>query len=424
MKLNSGKTVRRLGCLLLVATGFAIPSATFAQTTGSQGASSTPARRLTLQEALALADRQNLDIAAARLRRMVSLAGITIAGERPNPTVSFGATRDTPHESLFFDLPVELGGKRSTRMEQAKQEVSLTEVEISTVGRQVRHDVRDAFFAAVLGASIVDQQAKLVELATKLRDIAKSRFDAGDVPQLEVMQADLELARAQADLEVARQEAKIVFGKLAALLNEPAGTTWELVTPLDTMPEQMGLLDLISRATGANPELQHLAQELKVEQARQKAFQAERVPELTLEGGADFNSPPDFKVGARGQLTVGIPVFTRMQGELAQSAATQKLIEGETLATQRSVAGDVEVAFNEFNARVTEVRLYRETVIPAGRKLEDLAEQSYGAGRTSILAVLDAQRNVQQNERDYLQSLFELQQAFAELEQIVGVPLD
>ncbi|HUK31914.1 MAG TPA: TolC family protein [Candidatus Acidoferrum sp.] len=416
--------IRGLRCLALVAVGCTLPIGLYAQATPGQVGDSASGRRLTLQEALSLADRQNLDIAAARLKKMVSLAGITIAGERPNPTVSFGATRDTPHESLFFDLPVELGGKRSTRIEQARQEVSLTDIEISTVSRQVRHDVRNAFFAAALGASTVHQQQKLVDLATRLRDIAKSRFDAGDVPQLEVMQADLELSRAQADLEVARQEARVAFGKLAALLNEPAGTTWELVTPLDSMPEQVGLQDLVSRATAANPELQHLAQELKVEQAREKVFRAERVPDVTLEGGADFNSPPDFQVGARGQVTVGVPVFTRMQGELAQSAATQKLIEGETLATQRSVAGDVETAFNEFNARLTEVRLYRDTVIPAGRKLEDLAEQSYSAGKTSILAVLDAQRNVQQNERDYLQSLYELQQAFAELEQIVGVPLD
>jgi len=53
-----------------------------------------------------------------------------------------------------------------------------------------------------------------------------------------------------------------------------------------------------------------------------------------------------------------------------------------------------------------------------------MAEDSYRAGKTSILAVLDAQRDVQQNEHDYLQSLFDLQQAFAELEQIVGVNLD
>jgi outer membrane protein, heavy metal efflux system len=418
------KISQRWRCALLLAIVSACPVAAFAQGPASQSASSAPGRKITLQDALSLAEKQNLDIAAARLKRMVALAGITIAGERPNPSVSFGVSRDTPHQTLLFDLPVELGGKRGSRMETARQEASLTDVEISTVNRQVRRAVRDAFFAAALGAGIVGQEKRLVELATKLRDIAKSRFDAGDVPQLEVMQAELELARAQADLEVARQELKVLFVKLSALLNESSGTTWELVTPLDMMPQQVSLQDLIGRAASANPDLQHLAQELKVEQSREKIFRAERVPDVTLEAGAVINAPPDYRVGAQGQITVGLPVFTRYQGELAQSAATQKLIEGEELAARRSVEGDVEAAYNEFNAKLTEVRLYRETVIPAGRKLEALAEESYSAGRTSILAVLDAQRNVQQNERDYLQSLFELQQAFAELEEIVGVPLD
>jgi cobalt-zinc-cadmium efflux system outer membrane protein len=424
MSVTPGKISLWLRCALVLALVSAAIIPAPAQSPSNQGASSAAGRRLTLQEAFSVAEKQNLDIAAARLRRMVALAGITIAGERPNPTVSFGVSRDTPHESLFFDLPLELGGKRRTRMEAARQEAQLTDVEISTVSRQVRRAVRDAFFAAALGAGIVNQQTRLVALAAKLHDIAKARFDAGDVPQLEVMQADLEFARAQADLEVARQESKVAFGKLAALLNESSGMTWELVTPLDTMPQQVGLPDLISRATGANAELQHLAQELKVEQSREKIFRAERFPEVSLEAGADFNSPPDFKTGARGQVTVGLPIFTRYQGELAQSTATQKLIEGQTLATRRSVAGDVEAAYNEFTARLTEVRLYHDTVIPAGRKLETLAEESYSAGRTNILAVLDAQRSVQQNERDYLQSLFELQQAFAQLEEIVGVPLD
>lgn len=423
--MNYRNNAREVGCALLALLLCSLFSlSAFAQSGGSQGGSGSPARRLTLQEALSIADRQNLDLAAARLQRMVALAGITIAGERPNPSVSFDATRDIPHETLLFDLPIELGGKRSTRMETARQEVALTDVEISTVGRQVRRQVREAFFAAALGAGIVDQQGRLVELAKKLQVIAKTRFDSGDVPQLEVLQADLELARAQADLEVARQESKVALGKLASLLNEPAGTTWELVTPLETMPPESALPDLISRATDANPELQHLAQELKVEQSREKAIRAERIPDVSVGAGGVFNAPQEYHAGAMGELTIELPVFTRFQGELAQSAATQKLIEGETLATRRSVAGNVEAVYNELNARLTEVRLYRETVIPAGRKLESLAEESYSAGKTSILAVLDAQRNVQQNERDYLQSLFELQQAFAELEEIVGVPLE
>ena len=123
-------------------------------------------------------------------------------------------------------------------------------------------------------------------------------------------------------------------------------------------------------------------------------------------------------------MTVGVPIFSRYQGELAQSSASQRLIEAEIAAKHRQVAGDVEAAFAELNARLTEVDLYQRIVIPASRKLESLTEESYRAGKTNILSVIEAQRTVRQNERDYLQSLLELQRAFSELEETVGVPLD
>jgi cobalt-zinc-cadmium efflux system outer membrane protein len=428
MKICASLQVRtRWTALLILTCGMAAAAQAPPSPTPGPNSQATPAatgKKLTLQEAFSRADKQNLDLAAARLRRAVALAGIIIAGQRPNPTISVSVTRDLPHESVFIDQPLELGSKRSSRIGEANQEVALSDVEISTAGRHLRRQVRDAFFAAALASGFTAQQKQLVDLAQKLRDIAQSRFDAGDVPQLEVMQADLELARAKADYEVAGQEQKVAFTRLSTLLNEPASTSWDLVTPLDTAPPQVALQDLIARASDANPELQHLAKEAGVELARERVFRAERIPEVTAELGGDFNAPPDYRAALRGQLTVGLPIFSRYQGELAQSSATQKMIEGEIMATRRSVAGDVEAAYNEFVARQTEVDLYSRTVIPAGRKLESLAEDSYRAGRTSILAVLDAQRTVQQNERDYLQSLFELQQAFADLEEIVGAALD
>ena len=409
-----------------------IPALASAQSTTPPAATQTPstqasassARRLTLQEAFAIAERQNLDLAAERLQRAISLAGITIAGQRPNPTVSAGATRDTPHESLFFDLPLELGGKRSTRIAEAKQEVALTDIEIATLDREIRRQVRDAYYTAAQAKSELDQLSQLADLSQRLRDIAKDRFNAGDVPQLEVMQADLELSRAGADRDVARQQMKVAFAKLNALLNAAAGTEWDLVSPLETLPQEVSLPDVTTRAEDSNYDLLHLAQELKVEQSKEKMYRAERFPEVTVEAGLDFNAPPDFKTGGRGQLTVGVPIFDRRQGQLAQSSAAQRLIEAEIAAKRRQVAGDVEAAFAELNARITEVDLYQRTVIPAGRKLESLTEESYRAGKTNILSVIEAQRTVRQNERDYRQSLLELQKAFSELEETVGVPLD
>ena len=93
-------------------------------------------------------------------------------------------------------------------------------------------------------------------------------------------------------------------------------------------------------------------------------------------------------------------------------------------ATRRSVTGEVDAAFYEFQARQTEVSLYRDKLAPSARQLESLAEDSYKAGRSNILVVIEAQREVQQTQREYLQSLLELQQAFADLEQVVGVSLD
>src|SRR5439155_26876165 len=74
-----------------------------------------PVRPLSLPQALALANGNNLDLVAARRRRAVSEAGIRIAGARPNPTLNFSALRDEPHESIFFDQPLERGGKLRRR---------------------------------------------------------------------------------------------------------------------------------------------------------------------------------------------------------------------------------------------------------------------------------------------------------------------
>ncbi|HYL11278.1 MAG TPA: hypothetical protein VEU31_11105, partial [Candidatus Acidoferrales bacterium] len=94
-------------------------AAAFPQQPPAGQAGAAPAVTLRLRDALDRASRQNLDLAAARLRRAVSQAGIRIAGQLPNPTVTFSALRDTPHEGLTFDQPFEIGGKRGRRIELA-----------------------------------------------------------------------------------------------------------------------------------------------------------------------------------------------------------------------------------------------------------------------------------------------------------------
>lgn len=388
------------------------------------------AQSLTLASALALAEKQNLDLAAARSKRAVALAGIRVSGEYPNPTMSFGAARDTPHETALIDQQLEIGPKRGRRIEVARQESALTETDISAMAKQVRRLVREAYFGLAQSRGVTAQQASAVKLAERLHEIASARFQAGDIPQLEVTQSELEVARARADFQVAQAEEKVTLSNLNALLNEPATTLWDLGDAFAALPRSATLDDLLARTAGSNAEIVRLTQERKVEESRKALLDAERIPNLGLQFGTDLNAPGMGKnsggyiVGPRGQISVELPIFSRNQGQIAASIANQTALDGQLAAARRAAEAKVESAFFDLAARQTQVQLYRDTILPSSEHLEQMAEDSYRAGKASILTVLGAQHDVQQVERDYLASLLAVQSSFAQLEEAVGAPLD
>jgi outer membrane protein, heavy metal efflux system len=381
-------------------------------------------QKITLAGALQVAERQNLDLIAARAQRAIAAAGIQIAKERPNPTANTNVLRDDPHEGWWIDQPIELGSKRKRRIELAQAQSALTDEDVSTLERQTRHNVRDAFFALALARSTTSQKRDALTLAQRLHDIAQARFQAGDVPQLEVFQADLDISQAQADYQVAQQEEKVALSDFNTLLNEPASSDWDLQTSLDVLPAPLTMSDLLARADNANPDLQKISQQEKVEQSQRALLQAERIPNLVLSAGIDYNSPHNFRYGPRSQASMEIPIFSRNQGEIAESSAAQVALEDQAQATRRSVEGHVESGYLELQTREDQVRLYQASLVPAAIKLESLAEDSYRAGKENILYVLEAQKNVQAVKQEYLQSLFAVHEAFAELEEMVGAPLD
>jgi len=381
-------------------------------------------RSITLQQALELAAHQNLDLMAARQRRAFALAGIRTARELPNPSVDYEASRDPPHHILLFTQPIEIGGQRARRTDVAREEQSLTDVEITGVERRVRRSVREAYFEVAGAEAEAERLARVLELARRLHEIAQQRFAAGDIAQLEVNQAQLEVARGEVDLRVAQQQETVSRQRLSALLNEPEETVWKILTPLQEVPGAPPVTDLVAGACQSNTELEHLAQELRVERSRAGLLRAERVPDVNLTAGGVFDAPGEFRTGAHGGVTMNLPIFSRNQGELAQSSAQQRYLELQYAAVRRTVAGDVQAAYSEWEARRFEVELYRDTLRPAAEKVEQQAEESYREGKANLLTVLEAQRSVQEIEKNYLESLAAMHNAFAALEEITGTNLD
>lgn len=382
-----------------------------------------PAGPLTYDQALALASSRNLNVEAARRVRLIREAAIRTARQIPNPDVSFETTQDVPHQALSVDVPVELGGKRSRRIDLAKEELTLAEVDVQAELRAVRHELRQAFYGLIAADERMRLADSLLDIARRVRETAQARFDTGAAPRLEVLQADLGVTRAETDLELARGIRVSSQASLDAVLNLPPQQALVVTGTLYEHAPVIAYEQAVAIATASNVDLVLLDRQIAVEARRLDLLRAERTPTPVFSAGALFNSPGEFDVASRVAVSVGVPIFSRNQGEIAGSIATGAQLRTRREAMRRTVENQVYGVVARVEAARRQAEAYDQRLVPTATDLQTLAEESYRAGRTSVLGLLDAQRSLRDLRREGLQAALDLQIALADLEEVLGRPI-
>ncbi|HWP77341.1 MAG TPA: TolC family protein, partial [Methylomirabilota bacterium] len=153
------------------------------------GVAQEPVRRLSLDEALALALRQNPTVRAkvAELRS-VQVSEIT-AGLRPNPTATYlaeqfgGGSAALVQHTFSIGQPIELGGKRLRRVDAARAATRVTAFQLEDVRRLTVLQVKTAF----AGALVAREQLALAEENLRALDetarLQRLRVDRGDLSE-------------------------------------------------------------------------------------------------------------------------------------------------------------------------------------------------------------------------------------------------
>jgi cobalt-zinc-cadmium efflux system outer membrane protein len=378
---------------------------------------------LTFRAALDLAIANNLDLAAARRGRAVREAEVRSAGQHPNPDLVFETTRDTPHQMLSLDIPIELW-KRSRRLDLAREQLTLADVDDRAALQTLRRGVRMAFYGLLAAEEGAGLAKTMQDVAERVRQVAQARFEAGAAPRLDVMQAELGVARTRADLELAQSARRSAQAELNALLNRPPAQALAVVGDLAEAAPLPSVEEGTARAASSNVELLAAEREVTIEQRRLGLLKAERFPTPVFSLGAVLNAPGEYDVGYRAGLSLAIPLFSRNQGEIAGSLARADQARLRRDALRRAVEAKVLATHGRAEAQRAQVEAYRRTLVPTATTIESLAEESYRLGRSSVLIVLDAQRSLRDMKSDYFQSLLAFQSALADLEDVLGGPIE
>lgn len=389
---------------------------------------------------------QGPQAAAIRAQFAISRANYATASQGQNPLffmdrglVAEQVNRIGPN--FIYDLPWKL----YFRMLIAKRLVAQTKIDLLTQLWTLRANVRRAYVELVVAQETQENLVELYRLASRLLEISTKRFNAGDVPELDMLKARLATSQAETDVAVgskriirAKQQLNILMGhavdapifvanlpdygrKSAAELR---GQKSEMLPDFDRTVAPLSAF--VDRALASRLELKSLAQQIKVNTAQKQAAYGSVIPNPSFAEGKSTNGNPlpgPKLTAVFMTLNQEMPMVNFNQGSIYQYKATSTQLKYQLSAQQNQVISDVSAAYNNLLAYREKIRSNQEMLLAQSNEVARLSRRSYEMGQTDITSTLQAQLANIQTRTAYLDAITNYAGAFTDLEFAVGKPL-
>jgi cobalt-zinc-cadmium efflux system outer membrane protein len=310
---------RLLPWMLLTALSIAVP------------APGQPAdgQALTLDQCISIALEQNPRVLGSREQHRAALARVNLARALPQPVFSLDSDLQprpfhfarSGERYVGITQAIEFPGKRAARGGMAIADAGQARTDTDLVRLDVTYEVTEAFNALLLAEERLKYAGDDRRLSQDFLSQTELKHEAGDVAQVEVLRARLEVAQAESTVRAATNEVALARARLNFLLARPEDAPLAVEGALKQPPVLLDLTELKGRALAARPELKRV--QFAVDRERLRARQASL---------AYF---PDFEVGfarhtlagAEGSwdVTLALPVplffWQPRKGEIAEAEA-------------------------------------------------------------------------------------------------------
>jgi cobalt-zinc-cadmium efflux system outer membrane protein len=272
--------------------------------------------------------------------------------------------------------------------------------------------VQSAFATALYGQRVIQARDDDVRSAANAVALAKARLAAGDTIPAELAQAEVELRRAELERDKARANAAQALKALGAALGDATLNVESLDGALEGALAAPALSSLAARLE-ESPLLAAAAADIAVQRAHIALTEARRTPDVNVDVfyrrlGETENA---FDVGVRMPLRL----FDRGQGRIRESRAELAAAEARAEALRNDLSLRVQTAHRKLERAIAAATLLREEILPRAESVLQAAEARYRSGDMSLTELLPIRRDWIRVRLDYLETLHEVMQAWAEL---------
>lgn len=387
----------------------------------------SPAQKLSLAEALVLAERENALLLVGEAAVEGARAGRVTARAYPNPGVGSQTGRQIVRlpgnvpglvQLFSFAQPLELGALRPARLALAERGVEAASAQLEARRLAVLSNVRRTFYEVLRRQGeigILEENLRLVE---DFRRRIQIRVEVGEAARLELVRADAELATARAQLNSARLRLIGALAAFRAAVGADLPATLAVEGRLDPPAPLPPLAEIEQEVLNRQPVLRLARAEIRRAEARLLYEQAQRRPQPSLRADLErYPDVPNFRFG----IELPIPLWNRREGPIAEAVAASRQAQAEEAARRVELLAAAEGAYRRYQAAGEQITAFETGVIKEAEAALSAAQTAYQLGERGILEVLDAQRLLRTVRLDYLNAQFDRQAALVDLDELRAV---
>lgn len=421
--------------------------------------------KLTLQECFDRADANNKEIQIAASKLSVAQASIVIAKAIPNPiynmTYGWGPSWDYivagNNQQVGLTEEIQVAGRRTKKANVASANYFQTALQLEATRFDIHNRVRRAYANLAASTSferLVRFQRKIANDLVKVADNGNDPHSAKVLQaQLIVMQFELQANAAKSRLVQDSAQLKLLMGetpRTEEVLDIADNDIFALSAAKDKIvpaPER-GLPELEKLLPSAWFSRNDLRAAIQQAYSNRKALtlaKTQRIPDPQIganflfsaynrqqlqdfdPSGSRFSGDPLDRVPQQPAFLLTLseetPLYYQYQGQIEQAKINWEHQLKQNDAQRAQIANDIVASYENLLFARRSIEKFQADLLPESFRVAKLSQQAFKSGTADFGTTILAQHQYQQVRAAYFNSVVAYQNAWADLEKAVGVPL-
>jgi outer membrane protein TolC len=404
--------------------------------------------RLTLKDAVAVALRQNPQVAIANLNLAQSQENGNVARAGLLPQVAFGAsdtvTRGNIEALLGTRIPgfpqhngpfraIQAGPEFSAplfdltlwhRWRAAREQVRTSEAQRTTARELNAQLVVSQYLGGLKAAADVKAAQSRLDLAKALFDLATDLQKRGVGTGIDTLRANVQYQNERQKYSEAQTELSVSLYGLSRLLNLDPQVRIELADePSFFQTPEFSSEEGLAQAYEARPEMKAVLSQIRSTESLKRAARDQALPRLSLDGGWSLEglTPTTMIPTYQYRASVQVPLFTggRIQAETASADLELKKLRQQADDIRNQIALEVKTAIARLASARTEVEAANLGVDLAREGVTE-AQDRFRAGVANNIEVVTAKDELSRANDNQITAFYRYNQSRADLARATG----